>query len=93
MMMKGVDLMGPHLHIFTCRGDESRWEQEFSRLHVVHTGSGAHTAFYPMGNRGSFPGGKAAGALKLTIHPQLVPRSIQFGTIHQLPYTPSWHSA
>jgi len=28
----------------------------------VQTGSGAHTASYPMGTRGSFPGGKAAGA-------------------------------
>jgi hypothetical protein len=30
--------------------------------HRVQTGSGAHPASYPMGNRGSFPGGKAAGA-------------------------------
>jgi hypothetical protein len=28
----------------------------------VQTGSGAHTASYPMGKRGSFPGGKAAEA-------------------------------
>jgi hypothetical protein len=28
----------------------------------VQTGSGAHLASYPMGTRGSFPGGKAAGA-------------------------------
>jgi hypothetical protein len=27
----------------------------------VHNGSGAHPASYPMGTRGSFPGGKAAG--------------------------------
>jgi hypothetical protein len=31
-------------------------------LHVVQTGSGAHPASYPMGTRGSFPEGKAAGA-------------------------------
>jgi hypothetical protein len=31
-------------------------------LHVVHTGSGVHPTSYPMGTRGSFPGGKAAGA-------------------------------
>jgi hypothetical protein len=31
-------------------------------LHVVQTGSGAHTASYRMGTRGSFPRGKAAEA-------------------------------
>jgi hypothetical protein len=30
-------------------------------LHVVQTGSGAHTASYPLGAGGYFPGGKAAG--------------------------------
>jgi hypothetical protein len=30
--------------------------------HRVQTSSGAHPASYPMGTRGSFPGGKAAGA-------------------------------
>jgi len=34
----------------------------FSLHHRVQTGSGAHPASYPMGIRGSFPGGKAAGA-------------------------------
>jgi hypothetical protein len=29
--------------------------------HRVQNGSGAHLAPYPMGTRGSFPGGKAAG--------------------------------
>jgi hypothetical protein len=33
----------------------------FSLHHCVQNGSGAHPA-YPMGTRGSFPGGKAAGA-------------------------------
>jgi hypothetical protein len=41
---------------------ESRQGQEFSLLHVVQAGSGAHPTSYPMGTRGSFPGGKAAGA-------------------------------
>jgi hypothetical protein len=41
---------------------ESRYNQEFSLLHVVHTGSGAHPASYPMGTGDSFLGGKAAGA-------------------------------
>jgi hypothetical protein len=34
----------------------------FSLHHRVQNGSGAHPASYPMGTRGSFPGGKAAGA-------------------------------
>jgi hypothetical protein len=34
----------------------------FSLHHRVQNGSGAHTASYPMGTRGSFPGGKAAEA-------------------------------
>jgi hypothetical protein len=33
----------------------------FPLHHRVQNGSGAHTAFYPMGTSGSFPGGKAAG--------------------------------
>jgi hypothetical protein len=41
---------------------ESHYSQEFSFLHVVQTGSGAHPASYPMGTGGSFPGGEAAGA-------------------------------
>jgi hypothetical protein len=41
---------------------ESRWVQEFSLLQVVQTDSGANVTSYPMGTRGSFPGGKAAGA-------------------------------
>jgi hypothetical protein len=34
----------------------------FSLNHRVQNGSGAHPASYPVGTRGSFPGGKAAGA-------------------------------
>jgi hypothetical protein len=34
----------------------------FSLLHLVQNGSGAQPASYPMGKRGYFPGGKAAGA-------------------------------
>jgi hypothetical protein len=36
--------------------------KNFSFLHVVQTGSGAHPVSYPAGTGGSFPGGKAAGA-------------------------------
>jgi hypothetical protein len=34
----------------------------FSLHHCVQNGSGAHPVSYPMGTRGSFLGGKAAGA-------------------------------
>jgi hypothetical protein len=34
----------------------------FSLHHRVQTDSGAHPAFYPMGTRVSFPGGKVTGA-------------------------------
>jgi hypothetical protein len=34
----------------------------FSLHHRVQKGSGNHPASYPTGTRGSFPGGKAAGA-------------------------------
>jgi hypothetical protein len=34
----------------------------FSLQHRDQNGSGAHPDSYPMGTRGSFPGGKAAGA-------------------------------
>jgi hypothetical protein len=35
--------------------------RDFSPLHRVHAGSGAHPAPYLMDTWGSFPGGKAAG--------------------------------
>jgi hypothetical protein len=34
----------------------------FSLQHCVQTSSGAHPASYPVGTRGSFPGGKEVGA-------------------------------
>jgi hypothetical protein len=34
----------------------------FSLHHRIQNGSGSNSASYPMGTRGSFPGGKAAGA-------------------------------
>jgi hypothetical protein len=36
--------------------------ENFSLNHRIQNSSGAHPASYPMGTRGSFPGGKAAGA-------------------------------
>jgi hypothetical protein len=46
---------------------ESPWGQEFWILHVVYTGSEAHTASYSMSIGDSFPEGKAAGAWSLTL--------------------------
>jgi hypothetical protein len=39
---------------------KSWWGQDFSPLRVIQTGSGAYLAPYPVGTRGSFPGGKVA---------------------------------
>jgi hypothetical protein len=47
------------------RGSRVRFPAEpgnFSLHHRVQNGPGAHPAFYPVGTRGSFPGGKAAWA-------------------------------
>jgi hypothetical protein len=57
----------------------SWWEQEFSLLHVIQTGSGSHTASYPMGNGGSFSVGKAAGSVRLTTLLQLVQGQAKVG--------------
>jgi hypothetical protein len=57
------------------RGSRVRFaagDGNFSLHHRVQNGSGAHPAFYPMGTRGSFPGGKAAGAWSYTSTPQYV---------------------
>jgi hypothetical protein len=46
------------------RGSKVRFPEgagNFSLHHRVQNGSGAHSASYPMGTRGSFPGGKVAG--------------------------------
>jgi hypothetical protein len=51
-------------NIFT-RGSRVRFPEgagNFSLHHRVQNGSGAHPASYQMGTRGSFLGGKAAGA-------------------------------
>jgi hypothetical protein len=47
----------------------------FSLHHRVQNGTGAHPASYPMGTRGSFPGGKSSRGVKLTTHLHLVPKS------------------
>jgi hypothetical protein len=42
------------------------FETENSTFHHVWKGSEAHVVSYPMGTRGSFPGGKVARGMKLT---------------------------
>jgi hypothetical protein len=64
--------------VFDDRGSGVRFPAEagnFSLLHRIHTGSGAHSASYPMGTGGSFPGDKSAEGVKLTTYFHLEPRS------------------
>jgi hypothetical protein len=63
---------------------ESRWCQEFSLLHVVHTGSGAHPASYKMGTGASFPEVKRPG--REPDHLQLVPSSENVALYIHSPY-------
>jgi hypothetical protein len=51
----GLDDRGSRIRFPTGAGN-------FSLHHRLQNGSGAHPASYPMGNRGSFLGVKAAGA-------------------------------
>jgi hypothetical protein len=48
---------------------ESRKEQDFSTLHVIQTGSGAHPASYTVVNERSSSGCKAAGAWSWPLAP------------------------
>jgi hypothetical protein len=51
----GLDDRGPRVRFSAGAGN-------FSLHQRVQNGSGAHSASYSKGTRGSFPGGKAAGA-------------------------------
>jgi hypothetical protein len=53
----------------------SEWTRDFSVLHSVQSGSGAHPAFYPVGSGCSIPSGKIVRGVKLTTLLRLVPRS------------------
>jgi hypothetical protein len=59
--------------------------QDFSPLHVVQTGSGAHPASYPMGTGGPFPGGKAARDVKADHTPPTNAEAKNTWIIHQFP--------
>jgi hypothetical protein len=66
--------------------------EDFSIHHRVQIGSGAHTACYPMGTRGSFPG-ISGRRVKLATRLHLVSRSRMRGDIPPLPNTPPWRGA
>jgi hypothetical protein len=51
----GLDNQGGRVQFLVGAGN-------FSLHHYIQKGSGVHLASYSMGTRGSFPGGKAAGA-------------------------------
>jgi len=53
----------------------------------------AHPASYPMGARGSSPGGKAVGGVELTTQLHLVPKSKNAWSYTSTPHTPSWCGA
>jgi hypothetical protein len=78
----------PLLLVEYSRGSRLRFQAvtgNFSFHHRVHNGSGAHPASYPMGTRGSFPGGKAAGAWSWPLTSKLLPSSRMHGAIPPLP--------
>jgi hypothetical protein len=52
----GLDYRGSRVRFPAAR------DGNFSLHHRVQNGSEAHSASYPMGTKGSFPGGKVAGA-------------------------------
>jgi hypothetical protein len=57
----------------------------FSFHHRIQSGCGARPASYPMGTRGSFPGDRPAGGVKLATHFHLARGQIMRGTIPKLP--------
>jgi hypothetical protein len=61
-----------------------------SLYHRVQKGSRAHPASYPMGTRGSFPGGKAAGAWSWQQTSIYCRGQRMSGATPPLPNTPSW---
>jgi hypothetical protein len=75
------------------RGSRVRFPEgagNFSLHRRVQNGSGAHPASYPMGSRGSFPGGKAAGAQSWPLTSNYCRGRRMSGAIFPLPNTPSW---
>jgi len=89
MKDKGQDINVP-LNIIS-----DSWDSIADRLSrrraSVHTGFGAHAAFYSMGNGGSFLIGQGAQHKVHTINFHLVPR-LTMSAISPLSHIPSWHA-
>jgi hypothetical protein len=66
--------------------------RDFSVLHTVQTGSGAHLAFCRMGLRALSPGIKWPGH-EADNSPPSSAEVENGGALPPLPYMPSWHSA
>jgi hypothetical protein len=64
---------------------------EFSILHIVHTGSGAHPT--SSGYQGLLPRGLSVRGIMLSTHLQQVPRSRKREFMHPFSLTSSWRSA
>jgi hypothetical protein len=62
----------------------------FSLHYRIQNGSGTHPASYPIGTRGSFPGGKAAGPWSWPLISISCRAQRMSGTIPPLPNRPSW---
>lgn len=65
---------------------------DFSLLHRVQTGYGAHPAFHPMGTADSFPSVKHQGC-QADHSPPPSAEAKKGGAIPPLPHVSSWHSA
>jgi hypothetical protein len=61
--------------------------------HHAQTEYEARPASFPMGTRGSIPGGKAAEGVKMATNLHLAPSSRMRGAMPPLPKMPSWHDA
>jgi len=85
-----------YLNSYFYRSSRVRFPAEagnFSPHHSVQSGSGAHPASYPMGIRGCFHGGKAAGEWSWPPNPISCRGQRVSGAISPLPNTPSWRGA
>jgi hypothetical protein len=76
-----------------CRVRFPAGARNFSLHHRVQNGPEAHPDSYPMGNRGSFPGGKAAGAWSWPLT-SIYCRGQECVELYiDSPDTPSWRGA
>jgi hypothetical protein len=67
--------------------------RNFSLYHHIQNGSGAHPASYPLGTRGSFTGGKAAGHEADHAPPSSAEVKECMELYLHSPNMPAWHDA